>query len=141
MPSTFTRIIRRELPAHVVYEDAHAIAFLDLHPKAEGHTLVVPRHEVASFHELPPEDAAHLARALRTVAGAVSRAMGTPHYNLALNNGAPAGQVIFHVHFHIIPRHEGVPRSRMPLSLSAARMDAIAAVIRAAVAEGQPLFE
>ncbi len=139
MASLFTRIIRRELPAYIVYEDEHAIAFLDLHPKAEGHTLVVPKHEVAAFHELPPAAAARLGTALRTVAGAVTRAMGTPHYNLALNNGAAAGQVVFHVHFHILPRQPGAGYPRVPLSLPPARMEAIAAAIRAAVAEGEPL--
>jgi histidine triad (HIT) family protein len=135
MASLFTRIIRHELPADLVYEDEHAVAFLDIHPKAEGHTLVVPRCEVAAFHELPAEEAAHLARALRTVAAAVTRAMGTPHYNLSLNNGPPAGQVVFHVHFHIIPRREGLGLARPALSLTPARRQEIAAAIRAAVAE------
>jgi histidine triad (HIT) family protein len=138
MASIFTRILRRELPAYIVYEDEHAVAFLDAHPKAEGHTLVVPRQEVAAFHELPPEAAAQLGRALRTVARAVTRAMGTPDYNLALNNGAAAGQVVYHVHFHIIPRQPGQGYPRGLLSLPEARMEAIAAAIRAAVAEVEP---
>lgn len=141
MPTIFSRIIAREAPGHIVYEDDHTVAMLDIHPKAEGHTLVVPRREVAAFHDLPDEDAAALVRALQTVAKAVTRAMGTPHYNLVLNNGAQAGQVVFHVHFHVIPRYEGVPRSRLPIQLPAARMEQIAAHIRAAVAEGQPMFE
>ena len=141
MPSIFSRIIAREAPGHIVYEDAHAVAFLDIAPKAEGHTLVVPRREVAAFHDLPPEDAQGLVLALQKVARAVTRAMGTAHYNLNLNNGAPAGQVVFHVHFHIIPRREGVPRSRYPIELSPTRMGQIAAQVRAAVAEGEALFE
>jgi histidine triad (HIT) family protein len=141
MPSLFSRIARHELPAHLVYEDDHAVAFLDIHPRTEGHTLVVPRHEVAEFHALPAEEAAHLVQALRTVAAAVTRAMGTPHYNLSLNNGSAAGQVVFHVHFHIIPRREGEPFPRGRLSLTAERMEEIAAAIRAAVAEGGALFE
>jgi len=136
MASIFTHIIQRELPAHVVYEDEHTLAFLDINPKSEGHTLVVPKHEVAAFHDLPPEVATHLMGALRTVAGAVTRAMGTPHYNLSLNNGAPAGQVVFHVHFHIIPRRAGQSLARPALSLPSARMEEIAAAIRAAVAAG-----
>lgn len=136
MASIFTRIMRHELPAHIVYEDAHAVAFLDINPKSEGHTLVVPREEVATFHELSPEAAAQLAVALRRVAGAVSRAVGTPHYNLTLNNGTAAGQVVFHVHFHILPRQPGQHLSRTPLNLPSARMEAIAAAIRAE-AEGE----
>ena len=136
MGSIFTRIIRRELPADVVYEDEHTLAFLDLYPKAEGHTLVVPKREVAAFHDLAPEEAAQLARALRLVARAVTRAMSTPHYTLVLNNGTAAGQVVFHVHFHIIPRREGVG-ARTILSLPAERQAQIAAAIRAALAPGQ----
>jgi histidine triad (HIT) family protein len=135
MASTFTRIINRELPGEIVYEDEHAVAFLDLHPKAEGHTLVVPRQEVASFDDLPPEALTHLVAAVQKVARAVTRAMGTPHYNLSLNNGAPAGQVIFHVHFHIIPRREGVPLARPPLSPGNERLAQIGSAIRGALAE------
>jgi histidine triad (HIT) family protein len=141
MASTFTRIIRRELPADIVYEDAHALAFLDIRPKAEGHTLVVPKREVASFHELPPEDAAQLGRALRLVTAAVVRAVGAAAYNVVLNNGAAAGQVVFHVHFHIIPRAAGQGYPRTVLNLPPARMLALGAAIRAAVAEGEPIFE
>jgi histidine triad (HIT) family protein len=67
--------------------------------------------------------------------------MGTPHYNLSLNNGSAAGQVVFHVHFHIIPRREGEPFPRGRLRLTAERMEETAAAIRAAVAEGGELFE
>ncbi len=133
MASIFTKIIERELPAHVVYEDAHAIAFLDIHPKAEGHTLVVPKREVAHFEELPAEDLAQLGLALQKVARGIATALGTPHYNLSLNNGAPAGQVVFHVHFHIIPRREGVPIARPPLTLPEERLQEIAAAIREAI--------
>lgn len=135
MASTFTRIIRRELPADIVYEDDHTIAFLDMHPKAEGHTLVVPKLEVASFHDLPPDVLTHLASTVQKVARGITKAIGTPHYNLDLNNGRPAGQVIFHVHFHIIPRRDGAPMAKLPLHLSAERMEEIAEAIRRAVAE------
>ena len=107
MASLFTRIIERELPAEIVYEDDHSIAILDINPKAEGHTLVMPKEEVADFHALPPEVLAGLMNAVQTVARGIMKAMDTPHYNLDLNNGAPAGQVVYHVHFHIIPRREG----------------------------------
>ena len=100
----FCKIVSGEIPATIVYEDDHTIAFLDNHPQAEGHTLVVPKLEVASFHDLPPDVLTHLASTVQRVARGITKAIGTPHYNLDLNNGRPAGQVIFHVHFHIIPK-------------------------------------
>ena len=108
MASTFTRIVRRELPGEIVYETAGEIAFLDIFPASEGHTLVVPKREVAAFDELTPDEVASLMRAVQHVARGIVRALGTPHYNIAINNGAPAGQVVFHVHVHVIPRKNGV---------------------------------
>jgi len=134
MATIFTRIIRKELPGEIVYEDERVVAFLDIAPRAEGHTLVVPRVEVADYHALPPEDAAALAHALQIVTRGVTRAMGTPHYNLMLNNGTAAGQVVFHVHWHIIPRREGEPRGR-PGAYPPGRMAQVAAAIRGSLAE------
>jgi histidine triad (HIT) family protein len=133
MPSTFTRIIRRELPGEIVYETDDVIAFLDIFPAGEGHTLVVPKREVAAFDALEPGEVASLMRAVQVVAKAVMRAAGTPHYNIAVNNGAPAGQVVFHVHVHVIPRWEGMSRHKQPLD--PAKGKAIGAKIRAAIAE------
>lgn len=132
MASLFTRIIHRELPAYFVDEDAHTVSFLDIHPKAEGHTLVVPKLEVANFHDLPADVLGQLAVAVARVAGGVVRAMGTPHYNLVVNNGAQAGQIIFHVHVHVIPRRADAP-SHSPPQLSPERMEGIASEIRQAI--------
>ena len=112
MASIFTKIMQGEIPAERVYETDNELAFLDINPKSRGHTLVVPKLEVASFHELPPDAACSLVVTLQKVAAGVVRAMGTTHYNVVLNNGAIAGQIVFHVHFHIIPRYEGADRSR-----------------------------
>ena len=107
MPSIFSKIIRGESPAERLFETEHELAFLDIFPKSPGHALVVPKCEVSSFEELPPERAASLAQTAQILARGVTRAMGTPHYNLILNNGAAAGQVVFHVHLHIVPRYAG----------------------------------
>lgn len=129
MPSIFSRIISGEQSAHRVYETEHELAFLDIHPKSPGHTLVVPKLEVAAFDELPEERAASLMLAIRTVARGVMRAMGTRHYNVVLNNGARAGQVVFHVHFHVIPRYESLhrPDTDDPEQIATRIRDAIAA--------------
>jgi histidine triad (HIT) family protein len=137
MTSTFTRIIRRELPGEIVYETEQNIAFLDLFPACEGHTLVVPKREAANFEDLTAEEVASLMVAVQTVAKAVMQAMGTAHYNLQVNNGAPAGQVVFHVHVHVIPRWEGVPRHKQRLPPE--RMREIGGRIRAAVERVQAM--
>jgi histidine triad (HIT) family protein len=133
MASLFTQIIRRELPGEIVYETDQDIAFLDLYPACDGHTLVAPKREVANFGELTHAETASLIHAVQTVARGVTRAMGTPHFNLQLNNGAPAGQLVFHVHFHVIPRWEGVPKQKRMLPPE--RMREIGALVRRAVAD------
>ncbi|HUJ76868.1 MAG TPA: HIT family protein [bacterium] len=121
MASVFTRIIRRELPAEIILETAGEIALLDHFPSTPGHTLVVPKREVQHFDELPTDEMQALMLAVHAVARGVVRGLATPHYNLILNNGAPAGQVIPHVHVHIMPRWPGQPRERRPLPPEQAR--------------------
>lgn len=111
MSSIFSKIIRGELPAEKVYETGRELAFLDINPHSEGHTLVIPKREVPHFEQLEADELASLAAAVQVVTKGVIRAMKTPHYNITLNNGAPAGQLVFHVHFHIIPRGGGGGRS------------------------------
>ena len=128
MASIFTRIVSGEIPGEKVYETEHELAFMDIHPKSPGHVLVVPKLEVAAFDELPPDRAASLTSALQVVARGVMQAMETTHYNLTLNNGSRAGQVVFHVHFHVIPRYETGKRPEEPLETLALRIrEAIAA--------------
>jgi histidine triad (HIT) family protein len=105
-PSIFTRIIRGEIPSHRVFEDDSTFAFLDINPLAEGHTLVVPKRAVARLEELTADEAAAVARNLPKIANAVLMICGARDYNLLQNNGPSAGQVVPHVHFHIIPRRE-----------------------------------
>jgi histidine triad (HIT) family protein len=106
MASLFSRIIRGEIPSHKVYEDEHTFAFLDINPIARGHALLVPKVEAVTLADLDPVHAAALGRALPRVARAVQKATGCPAYNVLQNNGAQAGQVVMHAHFHIIPRYE-----------------------------------
>lgn len=133
MASVFTRIIRRESPAEIVYETDRVIAFLDIFPATDGHTLVVPKREVSDFQDLPAEDAAALMLALQRVVRGVTKGMGTPHYNLRLNNGPAAGQIVFHIHFHIMPRWPGVLHQKAPID--PAKGAANAGRIRAALKE------
>jgi len=135
MASIFTRIINGELPGEIVYETAGEVALLDINPLSDGHTLVVPKLEVANFDELPPAHLHGLMATAQHVVRGVTRAMGTPHYNLILNNGPAAGQVVFHVHLHIVPRYPGVRRDAPRSRLGEADRVRFGARIRQALAE------
>lgn len=125
-PSIFARIIAGEIPCQRVYDDPHVVAFLDINPLADGHTLVVPRRQVERLDQLTPDEAAALGRVLPELARRVSLAVGAGAYNILQNNGRAAGQEVPHVHFHIIPRHAGDglgyrwrPQQRTPEQLAA----------------------
>ena len=105
--SIFARIVAGEIPCHRVFENEHVLAFLDIRPLAEGHTLVLPKRPVANLEELTPDEAAELGRQLVGLARRIVAATGTEAYNVLLNNGQAAGQEVPHVHFHIIPRRTG----------------------------------
>jgi len=100
----FDRILDGELPCYRVFEDEHVLCFLDIFPLSPGHTLLIPKQRVAHLHELDPDSAAALGRALPRVARALLEATGAEAYNVLQNNGAEAHQEIMHVHFHLIPR-------------------------------------
>jgi histidine triad (HIT) family protein len=100
----FCRIAAGQAPAWVVYEDAHAIAFLDTRPIAPGHILVCPKAHSERLTEM--EEMANLTAALKKVAQMVEENLAAD-YNLGANQGALAGQVVFHHHWHVIPRYEG----------------------------------
>lgn len=100
----FERLIDRELPCHIVYEDAQVMAFLDIHPRAQGHTLLIPKEPAATMDALSEASAAALGRVLPRLCRVVMRVSGAQAYNVLQNNGALANQEVPHVHLHIIPR-------------------------------------
>jgi histidine triad (HIT) family protein len=108
MPETiFSKIIRREIPCHRVYEDERVLAFLDINPIARGHTLVVPKEPAATLDQLSDDSAAALGRVLPRICRGVLAATGATAFNLLQNNGTIAHQAVVHVHFHVIPKHAG----------------------------------
>ncbi|MBX3386018.1 MAG: HIT family protein [Phycisphaeraceae bacterium] len=136
MSTIFTKIIRGEIPCHRVYENEHVLAFLDVAPLSRGHALVIPKEAKAYLHELSDESAAALGRALPKVARAVLQATGATAYNVLQNNGAEAHQAVFHVHFHIIPKHPdgtGLGLGWKPQNFDHARGAELAKQIAAAV--------
>ena len=103
----FARIIRGEIPCHKVYEDAETIAFMDIMPQAEGHTLVVPKSAAEDILTTEPESVAAAIRTAQKIARAVKQVFAPPGIMIAQLNGPAAGQSVFHLHFHVIPRYAG----------------------------------
>jgi histidine triad (HIT) family protein len=102
-PCIFCDIVAKRAPAWVVYEDASTVAFLDIFPFTRGHLLVIPKRHAPRLTDLPFEDQMALIRSLDELCRRSERL--SRDYNVALNAGANAGQIVFHVHFHVIPRY------------------------------------
>jgi histidine triad (HIT) family protein len=100
----FSKIIAGEIPCHRVYEDEHVLAFLDIAPLSPGHTLVVPKEPAETLADLSTEAAARLGAVLPRLCRAISSVTGASAYNVLVNNGEEAGQLVRHVHVHIIPK-------------------------------------
>jgi histidine triad (HIT) family protein len=105
----FAKILRGEIPAHKVYEDEHVLAFMDIMPRADGHVLVIPRQAAQNILDIAPDALAKLAIGVQKVAQAVKSAMRADGLTIQQFNEPAGGQVVFHIHFHVIPRFEGVP--------------------------------
>src|SRR5271163_2926637 len=104
----FARILRGELPAHKVYETDKALAFLDIMPRAPGHTLVIPKAPARTFLDIAPDDLGHLIVAAQTVARAAVRVFAADGLTIQQFNEPAGGQVVFHLHIHVIPRKIGI---------------------------------
>ena len=104
----FAKILRGEAPCVKIYEDADTLAFMDVMPQAEGHVLVIPKAKACDMLDLDGAMAQKLIVNVQKIARAVKSALGSPGVMLAQLNGSAAGQTVFHTHFHIIPRHDGV---------------------------------
>ncbi|WP_186419976.1 HIT family protein [Bosea sp. CS1GBMeth4] len=104
----FAKILRGELPAHRVYEDDRALAFLDIMPRAAGHTLVIPKNPARNLLDVDPADLGHVATVAQRIARAQMKAFAADGITLQQFNETAGGQVVFHLHVHVIPRHDGV---------------------------------
>ena len=105
--NVFAKILRGELPCHKVYEDDRTFAFMDIMPRADGHTLVIPKVKAVNMFDVEPDDLCDLMRTVRLLAPAVRDAMNADGILIQQFNEAAAGQMVFHIHFHILPRWEG----------------------------------
>ncbi len=106
MPTIFEKIIAKEIPAYIVYEDDLTIAFLDISQATKGHTLIVPKSAYPNLYEMPESLAGHMMGVAVKVANAIKRAFAPEGLNLLSNTGVIAGQSVFHFHIHLIPRYE-----------------------------------
>jgi histidine triad (HIT) family protein len=104
----FAKILRGDLPAHKVFEDAKTLAFLDIMPRAAGHTLVIPKSAARTLLDIAPDDLAHVIRTTQTVARAAMTVFAADGLTIQQFNEPAGGQVVFHLHVHIIPRKIGV---------------------------------
>ncbi|MBI5655226.1 HIT family protein [Candidatus Uhrbacteria bacterium] len=101
----FCKIISKDLPADIVYEDDKVIAILDIHPVNPGHTLVMPKAHTVQLLDASEETVRELMAATRKIAEAITKGLETDAFNLEMNCGPVAGQVIPHLHLHIVPRY------------------------------------
>lgn len=125
----FCKIIAGDIPCHKLYEDAQVLAFLDIGPLSEGHTLIIPKGHYATIDQVPAEDVAAMGRIVPGLSKAIMQATGAESWNLLQNNGRAAGQAVGHVHLHIIPRPVGdardepTPGNGLPFGWPAGEVD------------------
>ena len=103
----FAKILRGEFPSYKVYEDDHVLAFLDIMPRSPGHTLVIPKAPARNILDISPDDYAHVARGAHKIAAAAMKAFRADGITIQQFNEAAGGQVVFHLHMHVMPRHNG----------------------------------
>jgi histidine triad (HIT) family protein len=106
--NVFAKILRGELPAHKVYENDKAFAFLDIMPRAPGHTLVIPKAAARNILDIAPDELAHLVMATQTIARAAMTVFSADGLTIQQFNEPAGGQIVFHLHIHVIPRKIGV---------------------------------
>jgi histidine triad (HIT) family protein len=108
----FGKILRGAIPCHKVYEDEHSLAFMDVMPQGEGHTLVIPKAPSRGLLDAEPRTLAALIATVQRVGRAVKAAFDADGLTLFQYNEPAGGQTVFHLHFHLVPRHDGVPLKR-----------------------------
>jgi histidine triad (HIT) family protein len=105
----FAKMLRGEIPAHKVYEDERTFAFLDIMPQATGHTLVIPKSAARNVFDIAPDELSYLIQVTQKIAKTAMSVFAADGVNIFQFNEPAAGQSVFHLHFHVIPRKHGVP--------------------------------
>lgn len=104
----FAKILRGEIPCHKVYEDESTLAFMDIMPRSKGHLLVIPKAEARNLIDIAPDDLAALIQRVQRIAIAVKTVLGADGITLQQFSESAGGQEVFHLHFHVLPRWDGV---------------------------------
>ncbi|MBD3304618.1 HIT domain-containing protein [Candidatus Woesearchaeota archaeon] len=107
MDCVFCKIVKGDIPCQKLYENDKILAFLDISPIHKGHTLIIPKEHHENILDMPDETLAELAKTTKKISKAVKEATNADGFNVTQNNGAAAGQAVFHFHTHIIPRFDG----------------------------------
>lgn len=107
--NVFAKVLRGELPCHKIYEDEDTLAFLDIMPRTEGHALVITKEKARDLFDVSPEALDKLMAVVRKLAPKIKEAVGADGVLIQQFNGAAAGQTVFHLHIHIVPRKDGEP--------------------------------
>jgi histidine triad (HIT) family protein len=107
--NVFAKILRGELPCHRVYEDDHTLAFMDIMPRCEGHSLIIPKTPVRNLFDASPAQLGHCVGTIQRVAKAAMTAFHADGITVLQANERAGGQVVFHLHFHVMPRRQGTP--------------------------------
>ncbi|MBD3361189.1 HIT domain-containing protein [Candidatus Woesearchaeota archaeon] len=112
----FCKIVKKEIPSDIVYEDDNVLAFLDINPVRKGHTLVIPKNHSTCIGKMTDEEASNLVIKAKELAPKIMKAVGAKGFNFSTNCNREAGQVVFHTHFHIIPRNDSNELPHWPRS-------------------------
>ena len=110
--NVFAKILRGELPCHKVYEDEATLAIMDVMPRADGHVLVIPKNPARNILDIAPDDLCATYRTVQKIACAVKEAMGADGLTIQQFNESAGGQVVFHLHVHVLPRWDDIPLRR-----------------------------
>ncbi len=129
----FCKIIDGQVPAEKVYEDDKIIAFLDINPVSQGHLLIVPKAHAQCLSQGSLEDALAVMRVIHSIAPKIMQALSATGYNLGMNEGEVAGQVVMHTHVHLMPRYEGQARTFTKMHPTKDMLAATRATLRAAM--------
>jgi histidine triad (HIT) family protein len=130
----FCRIINREIPAEIAFEDEKTIAFLDIGPVSRGHIVLIPKIHAINLCSGQEEDALAIMRSVYELAPKVVQALGATGYNLGMNHGVDAGQEVMHTHVHIMPRYQNDERQFVKMHPTSEELHEVAESIRKEIA-------